>query len=205
MLGEWQRPGAVFPDGGLGATDTPGCRAVRAIKKMACNAIHLSVLDTAAAIDGSCPLEQIADCSGIALGGTALQMTRDLTQFKVLVTHGKGLTPPQQAWAPLILEGYAQLEVKRAARKTLGIYRMKLWTDHANLTRQQVLEDIDVKLLRWVSELVSDGSEILSLSGRSAELGDGFSRNPKDRDELYAQRSKDLKGLLGQFRGFDLA
>jgi hypothetical protein len=81
---------------------------------------------------------------------------------------------------------------------------MKLWTDHANLTRQQTLDDIDVKMLRWISELISDGSEILSLSGRSAKLGDGFSRNPKGRDDLLAQRTKDLEGLIGQIRGFDL-
>ena len=35
-----------------------------------------------------------------------------------------------------------------------------------------------------------DGSEIRSLSGRSATLGDSFSRNPKDRDALLAARTK---------------
>ena len=64
--------------------------------------------------------------------------------------------------------------------------------------------DIDVKLLRWVAEITADGSEIRSLAGRSARLGDGTSRNPKDRDELMEQRGKDLKGLIGQVRGFDL-
>ena len=49
-----------------------------------------------------------------------------------------------------------------------------------------------------------DGSEIRSLSGRSATLGDSFSRNPKDRDALLAARTKDLEGLSGQLRGFDL-
>ena len=34
-------------------------------------------------------------------------------------------------------------------------------------------------------------------------LGDSFSRNPKDRDALLAAR-KDLEGLTGQLRGFDL-
>ena len=62
--------------------------------------------------------------------------------------------------------------------------RSILWTDHANLTRAQV-GDVDVKLLRWVSELVADGSEIRSLA-------------------LLDQRAKDLKGLSGQLRGFDL-
>ena len=99
------------------------------------------------------------------------------------MTHSKGLTPAQQAWPPLTLEAFAQLEVRRAAKKALGTVRSILWTDHANLTRAQV-GDVDVKLLRWVSELVADGSEIRSLAGRSAKLGDGFSRNPPNRDAL---------------------
>ena len=47
-----------------------------------------------------------------------------------------------------------------------------------------------------------DGSEIRSLSGRSAMLGDSFSRNPKDRDALLAARTKDLEGLTGAASGF---
>ena len=35
-------------------------------------------------------------------------------------------------------------------------------------------------------------------------MGDGTSRNPPDRDELIAQRTKDAEGLMGQVRGFDL-
>ena len=50
-----------------------------------------------------------------------------------------------------------------------------------------------MKLVRWVSEILADGSEIRSLSGRSAKLGDGFSRNPADRDELLeARTTKDI-------------
>ena len=49
-----------------------------------------------------------------------------------------------------------------------------------------------------------DGSDIRSLSGRSATLGDSLSRNPKERDALLAARTKDPEGLTGQLRGFDL-
>ena len=52
--------------------------------------------------------------------------------------------------------------------------------------------------------LIADGSEIRSLAGRTAKLGDGFSRNPKGRDELLEQRTLDVRGLSGQLRGFDL-
>jgi hypothetical protein len=38
-------------------------------------------MDEAAAIDGSRPLEQVADSSGIAWGGCCLQMTSDLSRF----------------------------------------------------------------------------------------------------------------------------
>ena len=129
VLGQWQKPGAEFPEGGLGSGATAGCKAFRATKQVMSKHICLASFDEAAAADGSCPLEQIADASGIAVGGTVLQMTRDLSRVKVLMTHGKSLTPAQQNWPPLIQEAYAQLEVKRATRKTFKSTR----TDHANL------------------------------------------------------------------------
>ena len=170
------------------------------------HAIHLCVLDEAGAIDGSRPLEQVADACGIAWGSTNLQMTPDLSGFNVLLMVGKGFTPAQQAWPALVLEGFAQLGGKRAQKKSLGPMRSVGWTDHANMTKQQQIElqDIDTKLLRWVAEIVADGSEIRSLSGRSARLGDGTSRNPADRDQLLEQRSKDLRGIIGQVRGFSV-
>ena len=147
----------------------------------------------------------IADASGIAVGGSVVQMSGDLSKLKVLMTHSKSLTPAQQNWPPLIQEAFAQLEVKRATRKTFGSIRTLCWTDHANLTRAQTSDiGMDPKLVRWVAEILMDGSEIRSLSGRSATLGDSFSRNPKDRDALLAARTKDLEGLTGQLRGFDL-
>ena len=181
------KPGAKFPEGGLGAGNPPteGCKAVKCIKLLCKHAIQLSTMDEASAIDGSRPLEQIADACGIAWGSTNVQMLPDLTGFKVLMMTGKGFTPAQQAWPAITLEGYAQLGGKRAQKKTLGPMRSLNWTDHANMTKQQQIDlvDIDIKLLRWVSEIVADGSEIRSLAGRSARLGDGTSRNPKDRSE----------------------
>ena len=131
-------------------------------------------------------------------------MTPDLEAFKIFMMVGKGLTPAQQAWPPLTLEGYAQLETKRAQRRCLGSMESLCWTDHANWTKQQTAADVDVKHLRWVSEIISDGSEIRSLSGRSAKLADGPSRNPKDRDAIVEQRTRDLGGMTGQLRGFDV-
>ena len=110
------KPGAVFPDHGLGAGDTNGCKAVKCIKLLCKHAIQLSTMDEASAIDGSRPLEQVADACGIAWGSTNVQMVSDLTRFKVLLMTGGGLNPAQQAWPPLTLEGDAQLQGKRAQK-----------------------------------------------------------------------------------------
>jgi hypothetical protein len=60
LLGKFAQPGAVFPAEGLGGSgSTEGDKAVRAIKLMCKHHIELAVLDEAAAIDGSRPLEQI--------------------------------------------------------------------------------------------------------------------------------------------------
>ena len=150
---------AVFPACGLGPGQTTGDKAVKAIKLMAKHSIETSVMDEAGAIDGSRPLEQMADACGYAWGSTNVQMTEDLSQFKVLLVTGKGFTPAQQAWAPLVLEGFAQLAGKRAQINVLGPTRTLCWTDHANFTKQQSTDsaEIDVKMLRWTSEIVADG------------------------------------------------
>ena len=73
------KPGKVIPEAGLGAGDTIGDKVVRYIKLPCNHAIGLSTLDEASAIDGSRPLEQVADACGIAWGSTNVQMTADLT------------------------------------------------------------------------------------------------------------------------------
>ena len=107
ILGKYLKPDAEFPEQGLGPGNTEGDKAVRAIKLMASRLIELSVMDEAAAIDGSRPLEQIADSSGIAWGGSCLQMTEDLAKFNGLMVASKGQAPAQQAWPLLTPEGYA--------------------------------------------------------------------------------------------------
>ena len=204
VLGALQKEGAEFPPKGVGLGDAVEDKAFRAIKIIAKYRIHLEVLDEAAAVDGSRPLEQVADCSGIAWGGTIVQMRADLSGLKILVMVGKGLLTSQQAWPPLQLEGYAQLETKRAQRRTLGTLRSWCWCDHANVVRQATTLEIDVKTLRVVSEITSDGSVIRSLSGRSATLGDSTSRNPRDRDALIERRTGDLQDISRQLRSFDV-
>ena len=98
------RPRAEFPAAGLGPGEGRGDKAVRVIKFMCKHSIETSIMDVAGAVDGSRPLETLADSCGYGWGSTRLQMSIDLTRFRVLLMAGKGLTPAQQAWSPLILE-----------------------------------------------------------------------------------------------------
>ena len=127
------KPDAKFPPEGLGGCDPPtrGCKAYKCVKVLCKHAITLAVMDEASAIDGSRPLEQIADACGIAWGSTNVQMLPDLTGFKVLLMVGKGFTPAQQAWPAL--KALAQLSGKRQQKKLLGLMRSLCWTDHANV------------------------------------------------------------------------
>ena len=82
MIGKYLKPDAVFPYDGLGAKDTVDDRVIRAIRLCVCYHSHLAVLDEAAAMDGTCPLELLADCPGIAWGGSAHQMLSDRSSSK---------------------------------------------------------------------------------------------------------------------------
>ena len=98
MIGKYLKADVWFPEEGLGGGDTEDDKVIKAIKMCVCYYNHIAVLDEASAMDGTCPLELLADSCGIAWGGSAYQMLSDLSHFKVLMTAGKGLTPAQQAW-----------------------------------------------------------------------------------------------------------
>ena len=95
---------------------------------------------------------------------------------------------------------------KRAQKKAPGPMRALHWTDHANFTKQGSINssEIDVKMLRWIAEITADGSEVRSVAGRAVRLGGGTYRNPDGRDDLIEQRSRDLQGIIGHFRGYDM-
>ena len=125
-------------------------------------------------------------------------MISDLGLSQVLLMTGNGFTPAQQVWPSRVVEGYAQLMGKRVQRKILGPVRSICWTDHADFTKQQVFEpiEIDVKLLRWASEIIADGSEVRSLTGRAvarraAWRGTGLAarRTQRRRRQLMAARA----------------
>ena len=86
---------------------------------------------------------------------------------------------------------------------------MYFLTDHAQLVRlcMLALDRIDPKHFRWFQEIVMNGSELVSLAGRTMVLGDSFSRNPEHRDALLAAleaRSGDLKQMHEVLKGFDV-
>ena len=67
---------------------------MKCIKKMLCECIGLSVFDEASTADRSSPLEIFGTDHGCfwyhsSIGGAVLQMSRDLSRMKVLMTHSK--------------------------------------------------------------------------------------------------------------------
>ena len=73
-------------------------------------------------------------------------------------THSKSLTPAQQKLAAAHSGAFAQLEVKRATRRTFGSIRTVCWTDRANLTRAQTSDiGLDPELVLWVADILLDG------------------------------------------------
>ena len=113
--------------------------------------------------------------------------------MNVLGHFSGGLTASQGAWPVVTLECNAQMQTRRHARKVLGRMPAVCWTDHANVARLQTAIDMDPRHLRWVADIQSDGSTLMNLSGRSARLGDGLSRNPLT-DEIRRQ-SVSIKGF----------
>ena len=77
ILADYLKPGKAKPKEGFGSEKgtTEGDKAVKAIELMAKNSIENSVMDEAAAIDGTRPLEVTADSCGYGCGATCLQLS----------------------------------------------------------------------------------------------------------------------------------
>ena len=98
-----------------------GCDGVKALKALVVRTINLNALDELAALDGSRPLEQIADWNPVGWGGAAFQMSPDGSRLLVLGQWSGACTPAQQAYPSTTGELFAQREVSRERRKALGL------------------------------------------------------------------------------------
>ena len=95
------------------------------------------------------------------------QMAWDRKMMNVLGHFSGGLTKSQGACAVMTLECNAQVRVLLMARGALGPNPCLCWTDHSNVVRLQTAMDLDPRHLRWIANLMSDGSVLMHLSGRS--------------------------------------
>jgi hypothetical protein len=94
------------------------------------------------------------------------------------------LTLPQSRWHARKGELFAQREGTRASRRHLGRIPGDNWTDHIHLVTVTVAPDADAAVIRWIADIVSDGSRLRNLGGRSAALADGLSRQDDEHAEL---------------------
>ena len=100
MIGKFLKPDVPLPADGLGGGNTVEDKVIKAIKRCAEYYIQIAVLDEAAAMDGTRPLENLADCSGIAWGGSSYQMNDDLTTFNCLLYTSPSPRDPKTSRMP---------------------------------------------------------------------------------------------------------
>ena len=70
-------------------------KAAAAIRKLGARAVKLAVLDEAAAVAGTRPLEQVADFAAYGWGGSSWQLAADLRSTNVLGQYAGLLTVAQ--------------------------------------------------------------------------------------------------------------
>ncbi|CAK0832647.1 unnamed protein product [Prorocentrum cordatum] len=170
--------------------------AQRAIQQLACEAIRLAVIDMVGAISKDRPLEQVADFCPYGWGGSVYQLAADRRTLNVLAMYGGCLSLAQSNWHPRRGELYAQRETRREARKDFGRLPALCWTDHAAAVKDATGEaETDSTVIRWVGEIESDGSRLMNLSGRSAALGDGPSRENEAHGKFLRERAHSLANI----------
>ncbi|CAK0840013.1 unnamed protein product, partial [Prorocentrum cordatum] len=170
--------------------------AQRAIQQLACEAIRLAVIDMVGAISKDRPLEQVADFCPYGWGGSVYQLAADRRTLNVLAMYGGCLSLAQSNWHPRRGELYAQRETRREARKDFGRLPTLCWTDHAAAVKDATGEaETDSTVIRWVGEIESDGSRLMNLSGRSAALGDGPSRENEAHGKFLREQAHSLANI----------
>ncbi|CAK0865466.1 unnamed protein product, partial [Prorocentrum cordatum] len=170
--------------------------AQRAIQQLACEAIRLAVIDMVGAISKDRPLEQVADFCPYGWGGSVYQLAADRRTLNVLAMYGGCLSLAQSNWHPRRGELHAQRETRREARKDFGRLPALCWTDHAAAVKDATGEaETDSTVVRWVGEIESDGSRLMNLSGRSAALGDGPSRENEAHGKFLREQAHSLANI----------
>ena len=170
VLTRWLKKGATFP------LDAEGRAAEKALKALVKRNVRLDALDEVSALNGSRPLQQVADACKYGWGGSIMQVGADGTTLNVIAMFSGLMTDAQSLWPILSLELYAQLQVARRRRKLLGRIPAECWTDHANVVRVAYKPEAEEKHIRWVADIESDGSRLRNMAGRSAVMADALSR-----------------------------
>ena len=158
-----------------------GLDAVEALKKLTARITKLSAFDEVAALDGSRPLEQIADWCRKGWGGIVVQMARDRNRFHVLGQWSGPCSGPQQAYAAITGDFFAQRRTRQESRRSLGRVPAICWSDSKSGVSQankSESTDVDVRHIRWLADLQSDGSVLKNLTARATwvRIADGLSR-----------------------------
>ena len=172
-----------------------GEKAKQALQQLAIRAMKLCSLDEVAAITRERPLCRLADCSGYGWGCTSYQISADLKKLNVLGQYSGLLTVAQSRWPARKGEMFAQREGTRASRRHLGRIPGDNYTDHSHLIVDMVAPEADPATMRWVADIISDGTRMRNLGGRSATMADGLSRMDTLHAELLRKEVKQLRNM----------
>jgi hypothetical protein len=177
-----------------------GLASVQRLKNLVTTQALLEVPDERAAMSGTRPYKQLADCSGTGMGGAVLQMSPKYQRMTPLAYFSKSLTPSQSIWPPYRQEHFAQLMTRRFMRAIFGSVPALMFTDHQNLVRIQdaPLDRVDPVAFRINAELTQDGSELRNLAGRTMRIADGLSRSHSLGGAAAEAKSQELLRLLEQ-------
>ena len=125
-----------------------------------------------------------------------LQRSADGQRLNMLGAWSGACTPSQQAYHSTTGELFAQRQVRREGRRAVGRIGAVCWCDNKSGVLQSVgghQIDTDVRSLRWLADIRSDGSELKNLSGRMQRIADGLSREPWDLTPELQDRKRSIR------------
>ena len=102
----------MYKETGSGTSNAAVERALQRVRMLVKYHTNLGWFkaDEVAAIHGTRPFKSIANSSGIAWGGTSIQLAADMGSIVRSSASGRNLLPSQQSWIPPLLEVQAHRE-----------------------------------------------------------------------------------------------
>ena len=136
-----------------------------------------------------CPFELYVDASDFSWGCTLGQRPSPKQAPRPIAVYSRSFSATESAWSAFERELYALREALAAVHHLTKGFTIHVYMDHKNnLFTNSLLSNrrVNKKLLRWALDIEELGDRVHRhwIAGKDNVLGDGPSRNPKDRDSV---------------------